>query len=237
MPATRMFVIVPAAGGGSRFGGALPKQYADLAGVSLLARTLDRLAALRADATVVALAPDDKDYARIVGARSGVDAVACGGVTRAGTVRNAVALLASRANRDDWILVHDAARPCVPREALQRLMRELEDDAVGGLLAVPVADTLKRADGVQAAMRVLRTEDRASLWQAQTPQMFRHHVLAAAVSRDTANAWTDEAQAVEALAATGACAMPRLIRGDPANIKVTYAADLALAATIVAAQG
>ena len=232
-----MFVIVPAAGGGSRFGGAHPKQYADVAGVPLLARTLDRLAALRADATVVALAPDDKDYARIVGARSGVDAVACGGVTRAGTVRNAVALLASRANRDDWILVHDAARPCVPREALQRLMRELEDDAVGGLLAVPVADTLKRADGVQAAVRVLRTEDRALLWQAQTPQMFRHHVLAAALSRDDANAWTDEAQAVEALAATGACAMPRLIRGDPANIKVTYAADLALAATIVAAQG
>src|SRR4249919_1579723 len=145
-----MFVIVPAAGGGSRFGGALPKQYADLAGVPLLARTLDRLAALRAEAIVVALAPDDKDYARVVGTRSGVEAVACGGVTRAGTVRNAVALLASRANRDDWILVHDAARPCVPREALHRLMRELEDDAVGGLLAVPVADTLKRADGVQA---------------------------------------------------------------------------------------
>lgn len=237
MPSTRTFVIVPAAGGGSRFGGALPKQYADLAGVPLLARTLDRLDAVHAEATVVALAPDDKDYARVVGAHSRVEAVACGGATRAGTVRNAVAHLALRAHRDDWILVHDAARPCVPREALQRLMRELDDDAVGGLLAVPVADTLKRADGAQATVRVLRTEDRASLWQAQTPQMFRHHVLAAALSRDDAAAWTDEAQAVEALSATGACAMPRLIRGDPANIKVTYAADLALAAAIVAAQG
>ena len=157
--------------------------------------------------------------------------------SRAGTVRNALALLASRASRDDWILVHDAARPCVPREALQRLVRELDDDAVGGLLAVPVADTVKRADDAQVAVRVLRTEDRASLWQAQTPQMFRHHVLAAALSRNDAPAWTDEAQAVEALSATGACAMPRLIRGDPANIKVTYADDLALAAAIVAAQG
>ena len=236
MLAARTFVIVPAAGGGSRFGGARPKQYADLAGVPLLAVTLDRLAALRAEATLVALAPGDTDYARLVGARPRVEAVACGGATRAATVRNALAHLASRAGRDDWILVHDAARPCVPREALSRLLRELEDDAVGGLLAVPVSDALKRADGAHAGARVLRTEERTSLWQAQTPQMFRHHVLAAALSHGDATAWTDEAQAVEALSATGACAMPRLVRGDPANLKVTYAADLALAAAIVAAQ-
>jgi 2-C-methyl-D-erythritol 4-phosphate cytidylyltransferase len=235
----RTFVIVPAAGGGSRFGSARPKQYADLAGVSLLARTLDRLAAVGAEATLVALAPDDTDYGRIVGTRPAVEAVACGGATRTATVRNALAQLGARARHDDWILVHDAARPCVPREALMRLLRELDGDAVGGLLAVPVADTLKRADGedAEAVVRVLRTEDRAALWQAQTPQMFRHHVLAAALSRDVGTAWTDEAQAVEALSATGACVMPRLIRGDPANLKVTYAADLALAAAIVAAQG
>ena len=237
MLAARTFVIVPAAGGGSRFGGARPKQYADLAGVPLLARTLDRLAAVCAEATLVALAPDDADYARVVGTRLGVEAAACGGATRAATVRNALAHLASRAGRDDWVLVHDAARPCVSREALLRLMRDLEGDAVGGLLAVPVSDTLKRADGADAGARVLRTEERASLWLAQTPQMFRHHVLAAALSRDDAMAWTDEAQAVEALSTTGACAMPRLVRGDPANLKVTYAADLALAAAIVAAQG
>jgi len=235
----RTFVIVPAAGGGSRFGGARRKQYAVLAGVQLLTRTLDRLAALRAEATLVALAPDDEDYGRVVGQRPAVEAIACGGITRAATVRNALAHLAPRTRHDDWILVHDAARPCVPHEALSRLVRELDADPVGGLLAVPVADTLKRADapGAGAGVRVLRTEERASLWQAQTPQMFRHHVLAAALSRNGATAWTDEAQAVEALSAAGACAMPRLVRGDPANLKVTYAADLALAAAIIAAQG
>jgi 2-C-methyl-D-erythritol 4-phosphate cytidylyltransferase len=235
----RTFVIVPAAGGGSRFGGARRKQYADLAGVALLARTLDRLAAVRAEATLVALAADDRDYDRIVGTRPAVEAVACGGATRTATVRNALAHLAPRARDDDWILVHDAARPCVPRDALLRLARALDDDPVGGLLAVPVTDTLKRAQAAAAgaSVRVLRTEERASLWQAQTPQMFRHHVLAAALSRDGATAWTDEAQAVEALSAAGACAMPRLVRGDPANLKVTYAADLALAAAIIAAQG
>ncbi len=231
----RTFVIVPAAGGGARFGGARAKQYADLAGAPLIARTLDRLAAIAADATLVALAPNDADFARTVGARPGVEALACGGATRAATVRNALAHLRARAAPDDWILVHDAARPCVSREALARLLRELAGDAVGGLLAVPVADTLKRAQAAGAAPRVLRTEDRAMLWQAQTPQMFRHAVLAAALATP-ADAWTDEAQAVEALAGSGACAMPRLVQGEPGNLKITYAGDLALAAAILAMQ-
>ena len=237
----RRFVIVPAAGGGSRFGGAQPKQYADLAGMPLIACTLAQLAALDAAATIVALAPDDARYADAVGARPGVEAVACGGATRAETVRKALAHLAARAAPDDWIVVHDAARPCVSRDALARLVRELDDDPVGGLLALPVADTLKRADSAapDGVVRVERTEDRAALWQAQTPQMFRHRLLAAALKRapDDATAWTDEAQAVEALAATGACGMPRLVRGEPSNLKITYAADLALARAIVAARG
>ena len=203
----------------------------------MIARTLAALAAVDAAATLVALAPDDADYARLVGPRSGVETAGCGGATRAASVRNALALLGVRAARDDWILVHDAARPCLPRDALARLLHELDGDAVGGLLAVPVADTLKRADGDRPSPRVLRTEDRGALWQAQTPQMFRHHVLAAALARDPTAAWTDESQAVEAYAATGACAAPRLVRGDPSNLKVTHAADLDLAAAIVAAQG
>ena len=237
----RRFVIVPAAGGGSRFGGAQPKQYADLAGRPVIACTLGQLAALDAAATLVALAPDDARYADVVGPRPGVEAVACGGATRAETVRKALAHLAARAAPDDWIVVHDAARPCVSRDALARLVRELDDDPVGGLLALPVADTLKRADSAapDGVVRVERTEDRAALWQAQTPQMFRHRLLAAALKRapDDATAWTDEAQAVEALAATGACGMPRLVRGEPSNLKITYAADLALARAIVAARG
>jgi 2-C-methyl-D-erythritol 4-phosphate cytidylyltransferase len=144
-----------------------------------------------------------------------------------------LAALAGKCGDDDWLLVHDAARPCVPASALGRLVAELGDDAVGGLLAIPVADTLKREDR-EIPARVLRTEDRAGLWQAQTPQMFRCGVLRAAFARAEALAATDEAQAVEALAATGACAAPWLVEGSTLNIKVTYPADLALAAAILA---
>ena len=151
------------------------------------------------------------------------------------TVANALAAMAARCGDDDWILVHDAARPCVPAEALARLVTELADDPVGGLLAVPVADTLKRADRASAP-RVLRTEDRTDLWHAQTPQMFRYRILRAAFARPGALEATDEGGAVEALAATGACAPPRLVAGSPQNIKVTLAADLALAAAILQLQ-
>ena len=235
---TRLTVLVPAAGGGSRFGAELPKQYATLARRPLLARTLDRLEAGLPDARlVVALAPDDDHYDRIVGTRPGVDVLRCGGATRAATVANALAALAPRLAPDDWVLVHDAARPCVPEDALRRLVTELAHDTVGGLLAIPVADTLKRAAGEAAdGPRVLRTEDRSRLWQAQTPQMFRFAVLRAAFAQPGALDMTDEASAVEALAATGACATPRLVMGSALNVKITYPADLALAAAILAAQ-
>ena len=234
----RLTVLVPAAGGGSRFGAELPKQYATLARRPLLARTLDRLEAGLPDARlVVALAPDDDRYDAIVGPRAGVDVLSCGGATRAATVANALAALAPRLAPDEWVLVHDAARPCVPEDALRRLVTELAHDTVGGLLAIPVADTLKRAAGEAAdGPRVLRTEDRSRLWQAQTPQMFRFAVLRAAFAQPGAHDLTDEASAVEALAATGACATPRLVMGSALNVKITYPADLALAAAILAAQ-
>jgi 2-C-methyl-D-erythritol 4-phosphate cytidylyltransferase len=234
----RLTVLVPAAGGGSRFGAELPKQYATLARRPLLARTLDRLESGLPDARlVVALAPDDDHYDRIVGTRAGVDVLRCGGATRAATVANALAALAPRLAPDDWVLVHDAARPCVPADALRRLVTELASDAVGGLLAIPVADTLKRATGDAGdGPRVLRTEDRSGLWQAQTPQMFRFTVLRAAFAQPGALDMTDEASAIEALAATGACAPPRLVMGSALNVKITYPADLALAAAILATQ-
>jgi 2-C-methyl-D-erythritol 4-phosphate cytidylyltransferase len=234
--ATRTFVIVPAAGGGTRFSGGTVKQYADLAGAPLLARTLDRLGSVACAATLVALARADAAYEERVGQRAGVTALRCGGATRAETVRNALSALASRCARDDWIIVHDAARPCVPRAALQRLLQMLRDDPVGGLLAVPVADTLKRAEEGGDAPRVARTEERHALWQAQTPQMFRYGVLCEAFAAAEALAATDEAQAVETLAAGGRCAPPRLVPGSSENIKVTYPGDLALAAAILRAQ-
>jgi 2-C-methyl-D-erythritol 4-phosphate cytidylyltransferase len=233
MPARRV-ALIPAAGGGSRFGGILPKQYAQLGGRPLLERTIDALVgALELAAIFVALAPDDEHFAQLVTRHRRVEPLFCGGTTRAETVANALVALAGRCASDDWVLVHDAARPCVPAAALRRLVSELADDPVGGLLAIPVADTLKREDRAIPG-RVLRTEERAGLWQAQTPQMFRYGVLRGAFARPNALAVTDEAQAVEALAASGACAAPWLVEGSPLNIKVTYPRDLALAAAILA---
>jgi 2-C-methyl-D-erythritol 4-phosphate cytidylyltransferase len=234
----RVFAVIPAAGTGTRFGGGVPKQYASLAGRPVIAHSIERIAAvLRPDAVVVALSPKDREYERCVGDRDGINAERCGDATRAGTVRNALHALSSRCAQDDWIVVHDAVRPCVPRAAIVRLAQAVADDPVGGLLALPVSDTLKRAavDGT-ALPRVARTESRDGLWQAQTPQMFRYGVLASALALDAALAWTDEAQAVEALADRGGSARPRLVEGSAHNIKITYAEDLALAEAILASE-
>ena len=228
----RLIALVPAAGGGSRFGGTLPKQYAPLAGRPLLACTLDRLRdALDLHAIAVVIAPEDPHYDRLIGARDGVTVLRCGGPRRSDTVRDALQAMATMCRDDDWILVHDAARPCVPPAALARLVAQLERDPVGGLLAIPVADTLKRSDGNADAPRVLRTEDRAGLWQAQTPQMFRYGVLARACASTAARECTDEAQAIEAQGLA-----PWLVQGSVANLKVTFPDDLHLAAAILASQ-
>jgi 2-C-methyl-D-erythritol 4-phosphate cytidylyltransferase len=232
----RTFMIAPAAGAGARFGAAAPKQYADLDGQPVLWHTLERLAMLDAAATIVALAPDDDRFDALIGARAGVVALRCGGTTRGSTVQAALQAIASRCGDDDWIVVHDAARPCVPRECLAGLVQDLAGDAVGGLLALPLADTLKRAGPGGDALRVARTEARDGLWLAQTPQMFRYRWLAAAHALESVGRCTDEAQAIEALAATGVCEMPKLVRGSAANVKITYASDLALAAAILGMQ-
>ena len=162
----RLFALIPAGGGGSRAGIDVPKQYHPILGRPMLAHTIGRLAsALPLAATFVAIAPRDDHYAAAIGALPGVEPLPCGGPTRAATVANALAMLASRCAPDDWILVHDAARPCVPASALTGLVAALEGDPVGGLLAIPVADTLKRGDGA-ADPRVVRTEDRRPLWRA-----------------------------------------------------------------------
>ncbi len=228
----RHFALIPAAGGGSRFGAATPKQYAMLAGTPVLAHTLARLRrGLSLDATFVALAAEDREFDRMGTPAAGVIALRCGGETRAATVANALASIADRCAEDDWLLVHDAARPCVPLDALTRLVEHLRDDPVGGLLAIPVADTLKRSDREADVPRVLATEPRAHLWQAQTPQMFRFGVLCRAFASPAALMCTDEAQAVEALGLK-----PRLILGSPENLKITYPADRDLAAAILTAQ-
>jgi 2-C-methyl-D-erythritol 4-phosphate cytidylyltransferase len=222
----RHFAIVPAAGSGSRFGAGCPKQYLDLLGRPLVYHTLAALLASPAiDRVWVVLSPDDEEWGRhdwsALGPR--LETLRCGGETRADSVRNGLQAAALVAADDDWVLVHDAARPCLSLAMIEAMFAELADDPVGGILAVPVADTLKRADADQ---RIAATEPREGLWQAQTPQMFRYGRLREAL--ENCSAVTDEAGAIESLGQK-----PRLVCGDATNLKVTYPADLALAAMIL----
>jgi 2-C-methyl-D-erythritol 4-phosphate cytidylyltransferase len=152
----------------------------------------------------------------------------CGGATRAETVLNGLQAMASVCAPDDWVLVHDAARPCLSDEVLGKLINEVADDPVGGLLAVPVADTLKRAAADAASgARAEATVPRAGLWQAQTPQMFRHGKLVEAL-RAAGSDITDDASAIEQLGL-----QPRLVESDSRNLKVTYPQDRELASLIL----
>lgn len=213
--------IVPAGGSGSRFGAATPKQYIEIAGAPVLEHTLRALRQCVAIEHIFVAVPVDEDRADAIATRVGNTTVLrCAGAQRADTVRNALTAVAKWVRRDAWVLVHDAARPCVGKGDLDRLVETLGDHAVGGLLATPVSDTLKRADEAGA---VVETVSRERMWRAQTPQMFRYETLvhALAASPDV----TDEAQAIEALGMA-----PLLVPGSARNIKITHADDAELAA-------
>jgi len=218
----RFFGLVPAAGSGSRFGIAGPKQYSRLAGKSMLRHSVESLLAAPEVQTVfVVLAPGDEEFRKIdwKGIDARVAPLYCGGASRRDSVLNGLVAAASAVDPDDWMLVHDAARPCLGPAELRRLIDAVGGDEVGGILAIPVADTLKRGD---EDGRIVETEPRDHLWQAQTPQMFRHGTLLHAL-RGTGPV-TDEASAVEALGYK-----PRLVEGSTTNLKVTFASDLQIA--------
>ena len=220
--------LIPAAGSGSRMGAPTPKQYLEVLGRPLIYYAIARLCGCpQIERVYVVLAPDDERWARYdwEAFEPTLMPLFCGGAERFETVRNGLAAIADDVDGDDWVLVHDAARPCLGEDALNRLIALGAKDEVGGLLAVPVADTLKRAD---AESRVAHTESRAGLWQAQTPQMFRHGRLLDALSRPGSQVPTDEAQAIEALGAR-----PKLILGESRNFKVTYPQDLEMAALVL----
>lgn len=225
-----LWVLIPCAGTGSRTGLSLPKQYQPVAGKALVLHTLGAFeAVLRIRQTLLLLAPDDRWFATLETERfTRCTSVACGASTRAGTVaRGLDALRARGARAHDWVLVHDAARCLVTPALIDRLIDACLDDPVGGLLAVPVSDTLKLAAGD----RVAATVDRSRHWLAQTPQMFRLEQLQHAL-REAGDAVTDEASAIEA---TGQS--PRLVSGDPTNFKVTVAQDFVMAQSILKARG
>jgi 2-C-methyl-D-erythritol 4-phosphate cytidylyltransferase len=226
----KIFALVPAAGQGTRMGDALPKQYLPLAGRPMMFHALERLASVaRIDHVVAILSPLDRHW----GAHDWsefpdkIEAMFAGGATRGESVANALGRLAERASAQDWVIVHDAARPCIARELVDQFLDEIGEDPVGGLLAMPLADTLKR---VEETLRVSETIPRNGLWRAQTPQMFRYELLRRALAKKPDA--TDEAQAVEA---TGQ--MPRIVQGENANMKVTFAEDLAIAEMILSRPG
>lgn len=225
------YALIPAAGIGTRMGGMIEKQYLDLNAVPMIAHAMMVLArAPRIERIFVVLSPTDKRWNNYAwqGWEERIEVLRCGGKTRAETVLNGLDAIAKTCAPDDWVLVHDAARPCLPDDMLAKLLDEVADDPVGGLLAVPVADTLKRAaaDAANGA-RAEATVPRAGLWQAQTPQMFRHGTLTEAL-RAAGSDMTDEASAIERLGLK-----PKLVESDSRNLKVTYPQDLELASMIL----
>lgn len=230
---SRCYALLPCAGVGSRSGAAIPKQYVAIAGRAMVAHTLSALAGVtRLAATLVVLAPDDTLFERQVPGFVGERGWVCrrGGAQRADTVAGGLDELLERGARaHDWVLVHDAARCLVRAEWVDRLIDACVADDVGGLLALPVADTLKRAEGG----RVAETLPRADKWAAQTPQMFRIGALRDALARALGSGLTvtDESSAIEI---TGA--RPRLVEGDAANLKVTWPSDFILAERVLAAR-
>ena len=237
--APRCFALVPAAGVGSRSGADRPKQYVTLAGRALIAHTLAALDAVpRLAATLVVLSPEDDQFEAAVPGFAGERGWIArgGGATRADSVAAGLQALRERgAQPHDWVLVHDAARCLLRPEWVDALIDACEDDEVGGLLALPVADTLKDAvlansgtdagtdPGAPPSVRVAATVDRRGKWAAQTPQMFRLGLLAPALAGPL-DGITDEASAIEALGHS-----PRLVEASMENFKVTYPADFALA--------
>lgn len=218
------FALIPAAGSGTRMGSEIPKQYQELDGKPLIRYAIELFCAqVEVQQVFVVLSPQDNYFRQYdwSACRGRLEPLYCGGATRAASVCNGLTAMVDAVEPDDWVLVHDAARPCLTGALVNRLLSEVADDRVGGLLAVPVADTLKRAD---AAQRSVETVGRDALWQAQTPQMFRYRLLLEAMRRADVSKVTDEASAIEQMGLR-----PRLVMGGPQNFKVTWPDDWELA--------
>ncbi len=217
---TIVWAIVPAAGIGTRMDVGKPKQYMSIAGKPLLELTLEALMQFpMIQAVQLCIAHDDHYWADLNIQHDKLLPVVNGGATRAQSVLAGLNALAPIAEDDDWVMVHDAARPCITGGLLSRLVNQLKDHPVGGLLAVPVADTLKRAGN---NMEVVQTLERENVWMAQTPQMFRVGLLRDALKTalSQGQAITDESSAIELMGLK-----PKLVLGDRTNIKVTYPGD------------
>jgi 2-C-methyl-D-erythritol 4-phosphate cytidylyltransferase len=228
---SKYFALIPAAGTGSRIGNPMPKQYQPINGRPMLWHALYPFNLHpRIERIFVVLSPADVWFAQMRWDefKSKLEVLRCGGESRAESVLNGLQAMAGTLVQDDQVLVHDAARPCLTGHAIDQLIALVANNEAGGLLAEPLADTLKRAD---ESGHVLRTEPRERLWRAQTPQMFRYDLLIRALSSGTGEGVTDEASAVERLGLH-----PLLVRSGATNLKVTYGEDLRLAELILNSQ-
>ena len=220
----KIWAVVPAAGSGKRLSAEKPKQYFSILNKTILEHTLERLLSHDLVAGVsVAIAPADVYWDSIKFKTAKTVVVTTGGHERCHSVLNALDALQHVSGENDWVLVHDAARPCVRLHDIDKLITELKDHPVGGILAVPVHDTIKRSN---MAAEIVGTVDRRQLWQAQTPQMFRLNSLRAALHHAIQDGFivTDEASAMEHLGL-----QPKLVEGHSDNIKVTRPEDVQLA--------
>lgn len=222
----RYFALIPAAGVGARMAADGPKQYLPLGGKPMLRHTLDAfLSSEMISHTFVVVSAQDRQIDAVAPSH-GVTVLRCGGATRMESIRNALGAMAGEVREGDWVLVHDAARPGLNRALIEKLIDEVGAHPVGGLLALPVVDTVKRAAPGQVA-----TVARDGLWLAQTPQMFRYRLLRDALAAATdAAALTDDASAVEAMGHA-----PMLVEGHPRNLKVTLPPDIRIAEMYLAA--
>ena len=212
--------IVPAGGSGARYGAVVPKQYSVIAGRMVIEHSLLALQSCAAIKHIFVIVQHDDERADEVAAGiTGVTFLRCAGATRAETVQRALAAISKQVKRDAWVLVHDAARPCVMASDVMRLIELGGAHGVGSVLATPVADTLKRGT---ADNEIAETISRENMWRAQTPQMFRYETLVHALNASPDV--TDEAQAIEALGMT-----PLLVAGSARNIKITLPEDAELA--------
>ena len=212
--------LIPAAGVGARMAAGSPKQYLPINGKPMLRHTLEAFLSSPLIAHTYVVVSADDAYIDAILPEQGVTVLRCGGATRMESIRNGLHQLSTTLTEHDWVLVHDAARPGLNAELIGRLIQETGEHPVGGLLALPVVDTVKRSVADEVS-----TVPRDSLWLAQTPQMFRHRLLLRALEAATdPNAITDDASAVEALGLA-----PKLVEGHPCNLKVTLPADIRIA--------
>ena len=224
--APRYFALIPAAGVGARMAASSPKQYLPISGKPMLRHTIDAFLSSELIAHTYVVVSRDDGHIDAVAPPGAVTVLRCGGATRMESIRNGLDALAGIIDSDDWVLVHDAARPGLDAALIEKLITTVGTDPVGGLLALPVVDTVKRS-GAGAVETVARD----GLWLAQTPQMFRYKLLgdALAAALDPALV-TDDASAVEAMGLS-----PRLVEGHPRNLKVTLPSDIRIAEMYLAA--